>query len=213
MRLPTADREFPPEIVRNIFDPFFTTKEVGKGTGLGLSICFGIIQEHGGSIHVENSLEGGASFIIELPTVICGEIKKEQETLPVDEPSRPSMRILVVDDEMHIRTILQEYLEEQNFEVIVEPDGLAALEQLANNSFDLVITDLKMPKIDGRLLYEAICRQYQDLSQKVIFSTGDTLSEETNKFIRSTGNPILRKPIKLEKVLQAIDTVLEKETR
>jgi C4-dicarboxylate-specific signal transduction histidine kinase len=57
----------PAEFEQRIFDPFFTTKEVGKGTGLGLSITYGIIQEHGGAITLENHPGHGATFRIELP--------------------------------------------------------------------------------------------------------------------------------------------------
>jgi len=65
-----SGRGIPAEILPRIFDPFFTTKEVGQGTGLGLAITYGIIQEHGGTIHAANPPEGGASFVIELPAVV-----------------------------------------------------------------------------------------------------------------------------------------------
>jgi C4-dicarboxylate-specific signal transduction histidine kinase len=57
----------PADVLPRIFDPFFTTKEVGQGTGLGLAITYGIIQDHGGTIHAANPPEGGASFVIEFP--------------------------------------------------------------------------------------------------------------------------------------------------
>jgi two-component system NtrC family sensor kinase len=201
----------PEKNVQKIFDPFFTTKEVGKGTGLGLSICFGIVKEHGGSIGVTSPPGGGAMFRIELPVCAKGKESFEEIAEQEAEPVRPPKRILVVDDEVHIRDILQEYLAEENFQVETASDGFAALELLGRKTFDLIITDIKMPRIDGRLLYEAIRRQSPELARRVIFATGDTLSRETNRFIEKTGNPNLRKPIKLEKVLQAIDAVLEKE--
>lgn len=201
----------PDKIIQKIFDPFFTTKEVGKGTGLGLSICFGIIKEHGGIIGVTSPPGEGARFRIELPVSFNGKDSPKEETELAPQPVRPPRRVLVVDDEVHIRDILQEYLVEENFQVETASDGFAALELLGRKSFDLVITDIKMPRIDGRLLYEAIRRQSPELARRVIFATGDTLSRETNRFIENTGNPNLRKPIKLEKVLQAIDAVLEKE--
>ncbi len=201
----------PEKNIQKIFDPFFTTKEVGKGTGLGLSICFGIVKEHGGSIGVTSPPGAGANFRIELPVSFNGKGPQEEVPEPETQPVRPPKRILVVDDEVHIRDILQEYLAEENFQVETASDGFAALELLGRKTFDLIITDIKMPRIDGRLLYEAIRRQSPELARRVIFATGDTLSRETNRFIEKTGNPNLRKPIKLEKVLQAIDAVLEKE--
>ena len=72
----------PAEILPRIFDPFFTTKEVGQGTGLGLAITYGIIQEHGGTIHAANPPEGGASFVIEFPAVVTEPVRQTVEGKP-----------------------------------------------------------------------------------------------------------------------------------
>src|SRR5436309_11821519 len=86
------------EIQARIFEPFFTTKKEGKGTGLGLSLCYGIVQEHGGTIRVESQPGKGATFIIELPILREPAPLRDAASGQVPAPL-PRLRILVIDDE------------------------------------------------------------------------------------------------------------------
>ena len=149
--------------------------------------------------------------MIDLPVPPLEEPKSEKPSDWEEHVERPRRKVLVVDDEMHIRHILQEYLEEKQFDVVAEGDGHAALKQLREQPFDVVITDIKMPKMDGRELFQQIQNDYPNLAPRTIFLTGDTMSEETEGFTRSTENPSLSKPIRLQKVLQTIDEILSDE--
>src|SRR4029078_1667102 len=121
----------PNENLHRIFEPFFTTKAVGKGTGLGLSICQGIIVEHGGRIDVESTLGRGTTFIIELPIQ-----KWVPETPVVAPPARVSSgakrRILVVEDELQIRLLLQDILKALGHQVEIAGNGRIALGMIDN---------------------------------------------------------------------------------
>ena len=200
----------PPGDLGKLFDPFFTTKEVGQGTGLGLSICYGIIEEHKGRITAKNSPAGGAIFTVELPIIqpetAAGEDSAEnQEEIDLTTPRR---NILVVDDEMSIIDILYQVLKADGHRVDTALNGSVALRKIRNEEYDLIISDLKMPGMSGQELYEKVRVLNRELSRRIVFSTGDVVSSETNKFLEATGNEYIQKPFELDAIRRIVHKAL-----
>jgi two-component system NtrC family sensor kinase len=203
----------PKEHVSKVFDPFFTTKPVGQGTGLGLSICYGIIREHGGRIGVTSEDGQGATFWVELPAVPATETPQlYAEKTPGTAGPGLTSRTLVVDDEPVVRQFLQDLLEEQGHQVRTAETGIAALAHLKNESFDLIILDLKMPDMGGDVFFRELERAYPSLVRGVIFTTGDTANPETSAFLKEIGRPVLAKPYKLGELQDVIEQVLGERT-
>ena len=182
-----------PEYVHKIFDPFFTTKGVGKGTGLGLSICYGIVHQHGGEIWADSTPGKGTAFHIELP-ILGPTGETEEKDLVPRHRSASGQQILVVDDEPNIRQLVTEALSLEHYIVDQAEDGEEAWSKLQQRPRDCIIMDLKMQGMSGQRLYELIVGFDRELAQKVIFTTGDTVSADTHAFIAATGNPFLSKP-------------------
>jgi len=207
LRIAIADNGpgIPRHLLQRVFDPFFTTKTVGKGTGLGLSICYGIVREHGGRIWAESEPEQGATFVIELPVRHAGT------TPPVPATTRRSARrrILVVEDEALIAALIRRVLEPAGHELLTAADGeqgLAALAQACaqGHAPDLIVADLKMPKLDGPGFYARVVRDYPALAQRFLFITGDTIRPESQTFLQSTRLPYLRKPFTVQELQEAV---------
>ena len=197
-----------------IFDPFFTTKEVGRGTGLGLSLSYGIIKEHGGNIYARSKVGEGATFVVELPIIAAApearQATPELQALALKfENVIRGKRILVVDDEQYILDFFVEVFQMFPLEVETASNGLAARTKIENGAFDLVITDFKMPQMSGRELYEWIKRERPDLTRRIIFVTGDTVSVETRSFLEKNETRVLAKPFKIEEVQEIIEQALE----
>ena len=197
----------PEDKVGKIFDPFYTTKEPGKGTGLGLSLSYGIISEHQGKIFVRSKVGAGTTFVIELPIRTPKEAVPQEEAPPVDE-SACGARILVVDDEAVILDLLESILETVGHTVDTASNGRVALEKLKSRSYDVIISDLKMPDIGGQGLWESVRAIDPALSRRMIFSTGDTVNPSTQAFFRRTGNHVLPKPFRIDEVDLAVQKVL-----
>jgi two-component system NtrC family sensor kinase len=201
------------ENISRIFDPFFTTKEVGKGTGLGLSVCHGIVTAHGGNICVASEKGKGASFVVDLPIAVAGELGSDVEVVVVeDSPGRrrkASGNILIVDDEMGIRDILARVLSGMGYRTDSASDAESALTKLAKNDYDLCIIDLKLTRISGRRLYEIMKERYSPLAEKVMFITGDTVTPSTQSFLDSTGRPYLTKPFNPKAAVEFVEKILE----
>ena len=194
------------ETLRRIFDPFFTTKEVGEGTGLGLTICYGIIDEHNGRIWAESQPGRGATFIIELP-VVAG-LPRAADPEAELEQSVKGRSILVVDDEESIQRLLGSVLQMDNHLVDTASNGREALERIAERTYDLVITDIKMPDMGGRELFEQLVKQDPRLAARTIFITGDTVSPDTRSFLQQVNNPVLAKPFRVRDVRETIERIL-----
>jgi two-component system NtrC family sensor kinase len=195
------------ENLRKIFDPFFTTKAVGSGTGLGLSICEGIIAEHGGRILATSSPGHGARFTVELPVIAPMSGTAENiRTAPAAVAGQK--RVLVIDDEGHLRDLLKEILTREGHQIFTAANGKDALVMLQHRSFDLIITDIKMPETDGFEFYRELKSRGSQYAERLLFVTGDVLNTETLRFLESTGNPWLAKPFELNAVKDAVAKAL-----
>ena len=167
-------------VLARVFDPYFTTKGQGQGTGLGLSVVHGIVKEHGGFIRVTSTPGRGSTFLVYLPC--SGE---PGETVPAAEPEgNPAMggreRILLAEDEEGLRFLCTAFLERYGYEVTALADGEKALGTFlqAPDRFDLVITDMTMPRMTGYDMARKMLEIRPDLP--VILCTGhnDTITEE-----------------------------------
>ena len=151
-----------------VFEPYFTTKEVGKGSGLGLATAYGIVSQSGGRISVESKLGVGTSFDVHLPwsRLDLSSTPDEQDGLV----SGGCERILLVEDEPGVREITSRMLEQNGYEVIVAAEPKQAIEFASQGDFDLLVTDLVLPDMDGRRLAAELCSQKPDLP--VVFVSG-----------------------------------------
>jgi PAS domain S-box-containing protein len=209
----------PAELVSRIFEPFFTTKASGSGTGLGLSIAHSIMADHHGRISYSASSLGGAGFHLEFPILAAAPETAPVEPAPALEPSAPppsrpafSARVLVLDDEQFIAELLAEMLGVLGHQAVVCHAPADALRKIQTDPFDLVISDFRMPVMNGEQFYHELVRVKPALADRTIFLTGDVVNEETQQFLASTGNPHLDKPFQLTRLEAVINTLLSTQT-
>lgn len=200
----------PPAIASRIFDPFFTTKAAGLGTGLGLSIVYGIVHQHGGEVTFENRPGGGAKFAVELPVVHAPAAESAPAAPQVSDSAGRSLsrRFLVVEDEPTVAQLIVDVLREEGHHVDSVLDSQEGLKRLSRGEYDLVICDLRMPRLDGPAFYDALVRAGSPMRDKIIFITGDTLAPRTLKFLESKNLPYLAKPFLVEELKLAVQAVL-----
>jgi PAS domain S-box-containing protein len=206
----------PPHVMPHIFKPFFTTK-VGNGMGLGLSISEQIVQKHRGHIWAENDAGGGATFIIELP-VSEGKgykvalVPKGQPSQAAASPEpcreRPKARILIVDDEPMVAVSTGRLLQDKGFHVTAATEAQQALSLLDQEPFDLIVSDLAMPHMDGQQFWHVVGERHPRLANRIIFSTGDTSGQRANAFLQASGCAWIAKPFKSEELLALIHATL-----
>jgi signal transduction histidine kinase/ActR/RegA family two-component response regulator/putative methionine-R-sulfoxide reductase with GAF domain len=201
-----------PDVMEKIFDPFFTTKPVGKGTGLGLSICYGIVQEHQGQIWGENNVQGGVTFVVELPVQEDDTWASYVKELLKPEASR-SAKILVVDDEYTILELVDRLLTRQGYEVETAEDGTEAVEQIVQNDYDVILLDMLMPQKGGIATYREIVERRPELASRIIFATGDLATEDTRDFLEETRAGYIAKPFDLGELTRAIQAMLERQQK
>ena len=185
-----------PDVRGRIFDPFFTTKAAGQGTGLGLSLCRGIIDAHEGTLRLEPTPGGGATFVIELPAGAPADTADAGRAAPRPEAT-PTGTILVVDDEPDVAELLAETLLLDGHRVDTANSGAAALTRILDASYDLVFSDMKMPGMSGIELYDEIARRWPGLERRMIFVTGDNLNPAIRQFIDRTGAFRVSKPFEI----------------
>ena len=198
----------PPHIVTRIFDPFFTTKEKGVGTGMGLSVVHGIVKSHGGAIDVYSEPGQGTTFNVFLPAL---ESRSEAETR-FDKPiPGGSENILFVDDEQMIADVIDRALKSLGYHVVTRTSSMEALElfQEEPDRFDIVITDMTMPKMTGRQLAEKLIQIRPNLPIILITGFSTAIDEETASAagIRA----IIFKPILKRDIAEAIRKVLDQK--
>jgi two-component system, cell cycle sensor histidine kinase and response regulator CckA len=201
----------PPENLTKIFEPFFTTKEMGKGTGLGLSTVYGIVKQSGGFVFVSNvtGVDGrprGARFSIYLP--VHHAPKQEAKAATPEETSEWSGggRILLVEDEDTVRAVAERALTRQGYTVTTASDGDEGLELVkAGGEFDLVLSDVVMPSMDG----PAMAREIRKLSPRlpVLFMSGYA-EEQLRREIDIDGMHFLAKPFSVQQIASKVSEVL-----
>jgi two-component system NtrC family sensor kinase len=193
----------PPEKLNRIFDPFFTTKSAERGTGLGLSVCLGIVGQHRGEIAVSSVPGEGTVFTVLLPLALGQEpaapepAGSAQRLEPVAELAQlaPRLEVLVIDDEEYITSLVHELLRARlGCRVEQVHDGREAIQRLERAHFDLVITDIRMPGLDGFAVLGWIRDFRPALMPKVLVITGDSGSLPQDRELRALGVPALRKP-------------------
>ena len=193
----------PANLLERIFNPFFTTKPTGHGTGLGLSISLGIVREHEGRIWAENAPQGGARFVVELP-VIVPRVSGEFPAALAAHPVGDSLHILVVDDEASVRVALQRYLAARGHDVETTASGQDALGLLRAGEYDAVIVDMRMPDLSGEQLFEQLRSADREHAERVIFTTGDLVSEQMRRFLDGSGRPCVPKPFEFSSFDQVL---------
>jgi len=196
----------PDEVQPKIFDPFFTTKEVGTGTGLGLTVAYAIVQEHGGRIRLESRPGAGASFYVELPItgvkLASAPVTRGRRHLPA-EPLTDAL-ILIVEDEAPLAIAVMDMLRDAGYAVDHAADGEEALLKVQQQPFDLVICDLKMPRMDGKAFYRTLSSAFPGLTRRVIFVTGDVAGTDAERFLDESGCRWLAKPFRQRDLLRAV---------
>jgi len=203
------------EVLSRIFDPFFTTKAQGKGTGLGLSLSYGIIQEHHGSIRAESEPGDGAEFILEFP------IAEATAAITADAGGRsaapfkvraPALTVLAIDDEESILHLVQEVLRAEGHQVDGAIGGQAALELIARNRYDVIVSDWKMPGLSGLHIFEDLQAKDPESASRMLFMTGDVVNDKFQEFLKKNGRSCLPKPFSIREFRSAVAT-LARNTR
>ena len=182
----------PQHLRARVFEPFFTTKPTGLGTGVGLAVSHGIVEAHGGTLTLDCPEMGGAVFTITLPVRPADAVRVAPG--PSAEVSAGGSKVLIVDDEAEIRDMLAEILAAARHRVAAVGSGREALERMAVERYDVILTDIRMPDLDGHALYREIERRWPEQAARVVFVTGDSLAATVHEFASECGRPVIEKP-------------------
>jgi CheY-like chemotaxis protein len=197
--------------IERIFEPFFSTKDPDHGTGLGLSIVHGIVGQHGGWVAVESQIGKGSTFKIFLPAV-----EKSERAAPggefVRHIPRRSEKVLIVEDDPLLRTVFQRSLEEHGHSVLLAENGESGLRQVQEyaDPVSLIISDLLMPKMNGREFYEQV--QKIKPGTKFLFVSGYTDLPAYQEWLKKNNLPILLKPFSPLELITKVHDLLEPPT-
>ncbi len=185
------------EEVSRVFEPFYTTKPVGRGAGMGLSMVYGFVRQSGGYVWIESAPGQGARVSMLFPRSLQPVPAEPSQPAPLDRAA-DGQRLLLVDDEVNLRTLMHEYLAERGFEVFDAFDANSALEAFQQQGpFDLVITDIGLPGgFSGRQLAKTL--RMINPEQKILFITGFTDTPIEQRLLNAPGTALMLKPFSLQ---------------
>ncbi len=196
------------DIQKRIFEPFFTTKDVGAGTGIGLAFCHRIIDTHGGKLLVHSQPGHGACFQVTLKASDEGaQISQQDQTRP---DQNTGLRVLSIDDEVSVTELISDILQDAGYHVTTCNAPLEALNLLQKQTFDAVISDMRMPGMDGAEFLKEVRRLSPDHVKRLGFVTGDAMSDEVHKFLENSNRPALEKPITPHNLIAFIETLSQR---
>ncbi|MBD3275745.1 MAG: PAS domain S-box protein, partial [Candidatus Marinimicrobia bacterium] len=199
-----------PDVVQHIFEPFFTTKKEGEGTGLGLSTVYGIIKQNNGYIHVYSEPGNGTTFHVYLPVTQSREKANGRQSVEQKKDYRGIETILLAEDDKSVLDFLSNTLTDSGYSVITAENGLEAFHLFGENptDFDLVITDVVMPKIDG----PEFIKRARDISPelKSIFISGHTRTMITNSGV-DKDQPFLQKPFPISELMKVVRETIDSD--
>lgn len=198
----------PSDVRTHIFDPFFTTKE--SGTGLGLGICFGIVEEHGGAIALDDSSQEGTTFLITLPVVEAKEYRVETSTAHqrVASDIGVGKHVLVVDDDTYVCDVVSRVLRNHQYATAVAHSGEEALQRLRAQAYDVVLTDVRMPgDYDGIDLHDRVVAGAPDCARRMIFMTGNLLDGRTMDRLEELDVRCVEKPFDIHALAGVVNDV------
>jgi len=194
------------DIIDQIFDPYFTTKEIGKGSGLGLSIVHGLVKDHNGFINVESEINQGSTFTILFPVV---EQEAETQILIQENFPKGTERILFIDDEKSVLYMGKKILKKLGYEVEAKNKPIEALElfKLTPEKFDIVITDMTMPEMNGVEVSKKIMSIRPDVP--VVICTGHSPLIDEDSAMNYGVTKLVMKPISMQEIAKTIRDVLD----
>jgi PAS domain S-box-containing protein len=196
------------DTLRRIFEPFFTTKEVGKGTGLGMAIIHGIVKQHNGFINVYSEPNIGTTFRIYLP-VVDNLRAVDIENTAFKVPKGGPETLLLAEDDLSVRTLVENLLKSYGYEVILAENGLEAVEQFTmfKDRVKLVILDIIMPKMSGAEAKKAIRLLKPDI--KVLYSSGYPMDIIQTQSDLDEQTDLIMKPVQPIELLRKIREMLD----
>lgn len=194
------------EVAERVFEPFFTTKEIGKGTGLGMAATYGTIVSHKGEITVKSVEHAGTEVDVYLPLYNEEEPDKQAVEAKVTEITHGG-RLLVIDDEEVIRSMMKEILEMLGYEVDVASDGFSGIEIYERNrdAYRGVLVDMIMPKISGREVYTMI--KAVNPEAKVLMISGFTDENHVDELYALGLDAFVKKPFTIESIVEALSVL------
>jgi CheY-like chemotaxis protein len=202
----------PAHSIDRIFDPFFTTKRPDEGTGLGLSVCSAIVRQHNGVISVESTAERGSTFTVTLPLRV--ESAHSAASAPAVRTSGArtteyrGLPALVVDDEVAAGQVVKRALERMmGLDVSWVPDGEMAVERLGEHDYALVVSDMRMPKMDGLDLLAWIRKHRPAMVSRILFITGDA-GVDRDDAVRRAGARLLLKPFRIDALVRECRSII-----
>ncbi len=190
------------EVASKIFDPFYTTKGVGN-SGLGLSVSWSLISRAQGEVHVKSKPGKGTVFVIRLPKA---EAQSSHQTHSEAVELNRSHRLLVVDDDVEVLGILRDMLCLKGHRVTATNDASKALELIVKDDFDLVLTDLGMPSVNGWEIAKSV--KAKNPKVPVVLITGWGAQYEEDNITSKGVDLLLSKPLSWDKLLLGIERLL-----